>query len=254
LNRRDGAPDFFDWGEKLFTLALYNESWRRGAGMRSDQSIRSDMKSEQMEELRRPKDEFGFYLVASNRELLNHVEKLMNRQGLFGVMDSSGRVHYLIDARKGSPYAARRILTTAEHLIREQSRLEIGQIAQVYHAIDSVLERFAFNVHLRGYRLLQEMMRLIAEDVSLLNPISKRLYPLIAERYKMTPYQVERNVRYLFDDLARREKQAVEEKTGRLSCRLLLSKESRLPVARTVSRLAEMVDDHLARTTISDKS
>lgn len=71
--------------------------------MRRDQSIRSDMKSEQMEELRRPKDEFGFYLVASNRELLNHVEKLMNRQGLFGVMDSSGRVHYLIDARKGSP-------------------------------------------------------------------------------------------------------------------------------------------------------
>jgi hypothetical protein len=167
-------------------------------------------------------------------------------------MDSSGRVHYLIDARKGSPYAARKILTTAEHLIREQSRLEIGHLADVYRAIDSILERYAFNVHLRGYRLLQEMMRLIAEDVSLLNPISKRLYPLIAERYKMTPYQVERNVRYLFDDLARREKQAIRDKKP-LPFQLLQPMDERLPVARTISRLAEMVDDHLTRIPAPDK-
>jgi oligopeptide transport system permease protein len=126
------------------------------------------------------------------------------------------------------------------------------RIVDVIYSVPDVLIVLLLQVVLKNP--LQEMMRLIAEDVSLLNPISKRLYPLIAERYKMTPYQVERNVRYLFDDLARREKQAVEEETGRLSCRLLLSQESRLPVARTVSRLAEMVDDHLARTTISDKS
>lgn len=221
--------------------------------MPRNQSIRSDMKSEQLEEHRRPKNELGFYLVASNRELLNHVEKLMNRQGLFGVMDSSGRVHYLIDGRKGSPYATRKVLSTAEQLLQEQSRHEFDHLAQVYRAIDAVLGRYAFNDHLRGYRLLQEMMRLIAEDVSLLNAISKRLYPLVAERYKMTPYQVERNVRYLFDDLARRENDAF----GKGEIHSFLShppQNARLPVARTILRLAEMVDDHLACASTSDRN
>ncbi len=215
--------------------------------MTRDQTIRSDMKSEQIEGRSRPKDEFGFYLVASNRELLNHVEKLMNRQGLFGIMDSSGRVHYLVDGRKGSPYAVRKVLATTEHLLREQSRHESDYLEQVYDVIDTILERYAFNFHLRGYRLLQEMMRLIAEDVSLLNPISKRLYPLVAERYKMTPYQVERNVRYLFDDLARRELET-RKRGEELPFRLLLARSKSLPVARTISRLAEIIDDHLVRT------
>ncbi|HHW93226.1 MAG TPA: hypothetical protein GX734_01855 [Clostridiaceae bacterium] len=220
--------------------------------MIQDQPIRSDMKSEQTEQLARPKDEFGFYLVASNRELLNHVEKLMNRHGLFGVMDSSGRVHYVVDGRKGSPYATRKILATAEHLLREEVHREYDRQAHIQRAVDTILGRYLFNVHLRGYRLLQEMIRLIAEDISLLNPISKRLYPMIAERYKMTPYQVERNVRYLFDDLARREIQARKSRED-LPSSLLCLGASRLPVARTVSRLAEMVVDFLAQTEIRGK-
>ena len=76
-------------------------------------SIDSDMVSEHRELKGRPQEELGFYLVASNRELLNHVETLMNRKGVFGVLDSSGRVHYLIDARKGSPLAARNVMATA---------------------------------------------------------------------------------------------------------------------------------------------
>ncbi len=220
--------------------------------MTREQPIRSDMRSEQTEQRARPKDELGFYLVASNRELLNHVENLMNRQGLFGVMDSSGRVHYLVDGRKGSPYAARKVLLTAENHFHEQTRNEHHHQEKVHRAVDTVLERYAFNFHLRGYRLLQEMMRVIAGDVALLNPISKRLYPLIADKYKMTPYQVERNVRYLFDDLVRREIRALEE-GEELPYRLLRSRETRLPVARTVSRLAEMVTDFLVRTEKSGK-
>lgn len=220
--------------------------------MTRDQSIRSDMKSELTEQRNRPKDEFGFYLVASNRELLNHVEKLMNRQGLFGVMDSSGRVHYLVDGRKGSPYAARKVLATAENLIAEQTLHEHHHQAEVHLAVDNVLERYAFNFHLRGYRLLQEMMRVIAGDVSLLNPISKRLYPIIAEKYKMTPYQVERNVRYLFDDLAMREMRTLEDGEY-LPFRLLRERDVSLPVARTIVRLAEMVADHLVRSEMFGK-
>jgi len=49
------------------------------------------------------------------------------------------------------------------------------------------------------------MLKLVVPDKSLLDPISKRLYPKIAKLYDLTANQVERNIRYLFVDLCQRE-------------------------------------------------
>lgn len=195
------------------------------------------MASQHKEAINRPSDELGFYLVASNRELLNHVEALMNRQGIFGVLDSSGRVHYLVDARKGSPFAARNVMATADRLVektRSDTRIEKMRIRAL---VDLVLSRYDWNTQLRGYRLLGEILRRTATDLTLLNPISKRLYPEIARQQGLRPHQVERNVRYLFDDLAARERCP-------RSCpqdRLLEKGEKSLPVGRTITRLSEQI-------------
>ncbi len=212
--------------------------------MTQDQSIRSDMRSQQQESQSRPRNELGFYLVASNRELLNHVENLMNRKGIFGIMDSSGRVHYLVDGRRGSPYAAKIIMTATGDLIEDQLRQEYTHQNRIREAVDSVITRFDFNIHLRGYRLLIDMMRMVANDISLLNPISKRLYPLIAERYRLTAYQVERNVRYLLEDLASRELVARANHDTEFE-KLLFPDETRLPVARSINRLAELIAEQI---------
>ncbi len=199
--------------------------------------IDSDMASEQRELTRRPASEFGFYLVASNRELLNHVEDLLNRRGVFGVLDSTGRVHYLVDARKGSPFAARKIMTTADRLLNRQTdRQEAGRL-RVRRATDLVLDRYDWNTQLRGYRLLGDILRMTATDISLLNPVSKRLYPEMARQYRLKAHQIERNVRYLLDDLARREGSG----PGGEGERLLPEGEVSLPVGRTIARLTEEV-------------
>lgn len=205
------------------------------------ESICSDMSSQQREVNRRPTDELGFFLVASNRELLNHVEVLMNRQGVFGVLDASGRVHYVVDARKGSPFAARKIMTTAGLMIRDrQDDLQKTEL-RVRDAVKQVLAAYAWNTQLRGYRLLESMLRLAAKDVSLLNPISKRLYPEIADLYKLKSHQVERNVRYLLDNLANHERGA----SMAAGEKLLLPGETNLAVGRTITRLTEQVRDCL---------
>ncbi len=213
--------------------------------MSYDHRIRSDMKAQKRESESRPAGEIGFYLVASNRELLNHVDQLMNRQGIFGVMDASGRVHYLIDARRGSPYAARKVIAEADRLAEHRKLRDFELHSDLRRTVEAVIAPFNFNIHLRGYRLLVDMLEMIAIDISLLNPISKRMYPVIAEKYKLTPYQVERNVRYLLDDLARRERLARSCGDHAGSSFLLPSGESRLPVARTVSRLSERVAEEL---------
>ncbi len=199
--------------------------------------INSDMASEQRELARRPANEFGFYLVASNRELLNHVEDLLNRRGVFGVLDSTGRVHYLVDARKGSPFATRKIMTTADRLLgRQISSQEAGRF-RIRRAVEELLDRYEWNTQLRGYRLLGDILRVTAQDISLLNPISKRLYPEMARKYRLKAHQIERNVRYLLDDLARRELSG----QGNQGDRLLREGETSLPVGRTIARLTEQV-------------
>ena len=205
--------------------------------MTQEARIDSDMASEHRELRNRPSGELGFYLVASNRELLNHVEALMNRQGVFGVLDSSGRVHYLVDARKGSPLAARHVMATADGIARKNRQDTRNERRRIRALVDQVLSHYEWNTQLRGYRLLGEILRRTATDISLLNPISKRLYPEIAKQQGLRPHQIERNVRYLFDDLASRER-AAERSPGK---QLLRKGENSLPVGRTITRLSEEV-------------
>ncbi len=205
--------------------------------MMQEARINSDMASEHRELKNRPPEELGFYLVASNRELLNHVEALMNRQGVFGVLDSSGRVHYLVDARKGSPLAARHVMATADGIARKTCRDTRNERRRIRALVDKVLSCYEWNTQLRGYRLLGEILRRTATDISLLNPISKRLYPEIAKQQGLRPHQIERNVRYLFDDLASRERSA-QRSQGK---QLLRKGENSLPVGRTITRLSEEV-------------
>lgn len=209
--------------------------------MQHETTMNSDMASELREQMARPDRELGFYLVASNRELLNHMEGIMNRRGIFGVMDSNGRVHYLVDARKGTPLAARNIMATTQNVISRHLDGARTTKTQVRVAVSRVLSRYEWNVQLRGYRLLGEILRMTAVDVSLLNPISKRLYPEVASRQKLKPHQIERNIRYLFDDLASRESQGLAQSEDRL----LLPCEDSLPVGRTIARLTEEVREML---------
>ena len=211
--------------------------------MQHETTMNSDMASELREQMARPDRELGFYLVASNRELLNHMEGFINRCGIFGVMDSNGRVHYLVDARKGTPLAARNIMATAHNVMSRNLDGARTTKTQVRIAVTRVLSRYEWNVQLRGYRLLGEILRMTAVDVSLLNPISKRLYPEIASRQKLKPHQIERNIRYLLDDLASRESQGLAQSDGRL----LLAGEDSLPVGRTIARLTEEVREMLER-------
>lgn len=197
--------------------------------------IESSLESAFLEEARRPRDELGFYLVASNRELLNHVEGLMNRLGVFGVMDLTGRVHYVLDGRKGPPFAMRKLMTVADQLL--VGREAQSQKSKIRQAVSQVMNRYAWNTQLRGYRFLAELLRLAVQDMSLINPISKRLYPELARAHRLEAKQVERNVRYLLDDLALRELGGDPE----VKNRLLLDGQTKMPVGGTIIRLLDYV-------------
>lgn len=55
--------------------------------------------------------------------------------------------------------------------------------------------RIGMPSHLKGYRYLIEALVLVVTDHSLANQVTKKLYPLVAERFQTTPIRVERAIR-----------------------------------------------------------
>ena len=49
--------------------------------------------------------------------------------------------------------------------------------------------------HLRAYEMTGDAIELVVKDRSYVHAITKRLYPLIAEKYSVTIYAVDRNIR-----------------------------------------------------------
>ena len=151
-------------------------------------------------------------------------------------MDSYGRVHYVLDARKGMPFVENKFYETVSTLLEDHSGEQVNYQLETQKLVNRVLNRYDFNQNLRGYRVLSTMLEMSLKDYSLLNPISKRLYRKVAEVFRVTPTQAERNVRYLFQNLSQREEAA--RKNGTVTNRAYLSPpDGRLPVAETVVRL-----------------
>ncbi len=201
--------------------------------------IAADLQSAYEENFRRPQKEVGLYLISSNRELLNHIEKVMNRFGAFGVMDASGRVHYLLDARKGIPLVEKRFFETVTSLLEDHASNHRDYQLETQCLVDQVMSRYPFNKNLRGYRMLVTMLEMSLKEYSLLNPISKRLYPQVAKVFRVTAGQVERNVRYLLENLAAKEEKYRNEEAD-LPQHFLSCGNGRIPVAKTIVKLWEI--------------
>lgn len=53
--------------------------------------------------------------------------------------------------------------------------------------------------HIKGYQFLREAIKMTVESPEIINSITKRLYPGIAERYQTSPSKVERAIRHAIE-------------------------------------------------------
>lgn len=141
-------------------------------------------------------EKLGFYIAASDQDMLAQVNRLMVRSGYVGIMDTAGRLQYLVDGRKGSPYAARRILEAAGRIVQDRQDLANPLLLQLGPAADMVLAAHDIRQELKGYRYLRYILLLVGLDEASLKPISKTLYPAAASHFRVNASQVERDIRY----------------------------------------------------------
>lgn len=146
----------------------------------------------------------SFYIAASDQELLRQVRSFMQNSGIVGVADTAGRLHYVVDGSRGTPYAARRILDRANRC-HEENDSRMHQIeSQLPEAIDRVLDENGIRHELKGRAYLQYILYQAALDERKLKPLGKTLYPEVAKHFKARTSQIERDIRYAFSSAGKR--------------------------------------------------
>ena len=141
-----------------------------------------------------PAREVGFYVVCSERMILDIINSIMMKKGLVGISDTAGRLHYMVDARTGANVAAGRI---AGQALRGLDHSSLSN-AEVLEGVEHVLDSYFLDRALLGTRIARFMLVQSIRDPSLMSTVTKRLYPLAGEEFGITSAQVERNLRYAF--------------------------------------------------------
>ena len=142
------------------------------------------------------KGEYGFFIACDDRSILNCINAMLLSSGVVGLSDTEGRMHYLIDGRRGSNYAVQKVnenVLLLKERFQEEDKMEDILVSR---AIDRVLLRNGFRSNLIGTQLIHFCLMCLYRDPELIKSVSKRLYPMIETPYKMSSQQIERNIRY----------------------------------------------------------
>ena len=142
------------------------------------------------------KGEYGFFIACDDRSILNCVNAMLLSSGVVGLSDTDGRMHYLIDGRRGRNYAVQKVnenVLLLKERFQEEDKMEDILVSR---AIDRVLSRNGFRSNLIGTQLIHFCLMCLYRDPELIKSVSKRLYPMIETPYKMSSQQIERNIRY----------------------------------------------------------
>lgn len=62
--------------------------------------------------------------------------------------------------------------------------------------ITNTIKELGINPSLSGYHYIRDAIGMMMDDMSLINAVTKKLYPTIAKKYKTTPQRVERAIRH----------------------------------------------------------
>ncbi len=142
----------------------------------------------------RAQTEVGFYIVCNDRMILDNINTLLKRNGMVGISDTAGHLHYLVDGRKNI-HAAAGLISSEALRVRDASGYSNESLCV---AVEETIARYRLDPSLLGTRILRSMLILISKDPVLLTVVTKKLYPLAGKEFGISVAQVERNLRYAF--------------------------------------------------------
>lgn len=136
------------------------------------------------------------------RKLKNHKKKpviIMNsRSQLTSLLKTAAE--YGIDYFMIKPQSYQEICRTVYDFTAGSESLQVAhpenKADELEKNVTLFLRKLGIPAHLDGYRYMRSAIMMTTNDLSLLSPITKKLYPMIADTYKTNKCCVERSMRH----------------------------------------------------------
>ena len=145
---------------------------------------------------RKSTGEYGFFIACDDKAILKCINAMLLNSGMVGLSDTDGKMHYLIDGRRGQNYVLGKVRDKVLPLRESSPSDHLFEDAVIYRAIDTVIKRYGFSETLMGTRILRVLLFRLYKEPKLLKCASKSLYPLAQPEFHISASQVERNLRY----------------------------------------------------------
>lgn len=92
-----------------------------------------------------------------------------------------------------------RILELDEKPLQRQEGLQSRNYPSLDERISNIFINVGIPPHIKGYSFLREGVKMAVENPSIINNITKKLYPMIGEKYQTTASKVERAIRHAIE-------------------------------------------------------
>lgn len=97
------------------------------------------------------------------------------------------------------PYSLNDVSAVVYSLLPSPEKYRISSSRSVDEKLSNIFIRAGIPPHIKGYQYLRTAVKLAINQPDIVNSITKKLYPTVAEYYSTTPSKVERAIRHAID-------------------------------------------------------
>ena len=107
-----------------------------------------------------------------------------------------GAIYYML-----KPVSADLLIKRVKDLLEDnlESNTKVQFSREIEEKITNIFITVGIPAHIKGYQFLREAIKLAMEDPDIINSITKKLYPSIAEKFDTSASKVERAIRHAIE-------------------------------------------------------
>ena len=99
------------------------------------------------------------------------------------------------------PFGIQTLMEKIRHVAKRTNAVLLSDLGHIELDVTNILRELASPAHMKGHRPLRYGIALVVQDVKLLNAVTGKLYPLIAEKFDLSSAQVERCIRTVIETI-----------------------------------------------------
>lgn len=145
----------------------------------------------------------GFEVLSNLKNLEKNVRVIINsnltHESFIAKAMNEGASYFMIKPAEKSLLEKRIIELANPESFRQQGLVKMSKNKYLEEKITNIFITVGIPAHIKGYQYLREAIKMSIDNPEIINSITKKLYPSIAERFETSASKVERAIRHAIE-------------------------------------------------------